>query len=146
MENKKQKAIICDVDGTAAIIGNRSPYNAAKAHIVDEPNWPVLITLKLFKKEGYQIILITGREDKFKMQTAIFFEKWLGWTEKKDYILFMRATGDRRKDAFYKKEIYDTLIAPKFDVLFAMEDRNQMVNAYRNDMKLPCFQVAPGDF
>lgn len=141
----KKNAIICDIDGTAAIIGNRSPFNATKAHIVDTPNWPVLTLLKVFKKEGYQIIFVTGREDKYKMQTLSFIEKYTGWTEK-DFILYMRKTGDRRKDVYFKTEIYNSKIKPDFEVLFALEDRNQMVDGYRNGMNVPCFQVAEGNF
>lgn len=146
MNVERQKAIIVDVDGTFAILGNRNPFNAAKAHILDEPNWPVITTVKLYKNAGYQIIFVTGRENKYHMQTVSFIEKYAGWTENKDYILFMREIGDRRKDAFYKTEIYNKHIKEQYDVLFALEDRNQMVDAYRNDMKIPCFQVAPGDF
>lgn len=146
MKDNKQKAIICDIDGTFAILGNRNPFNASKAHIVDEPNWPVITTVKLFKNAGYKIFFITGRENKFKMQTVTFIEKYTGWVPDKDYTLFMRAIGDRRKDAFYKTEIYDKYIKTNYDVLFAMEDRNQMVDAYRNEMKIPCFQVQPGNF
>ena len=146
MKDTKQKAIIVDVDGTFAILGKRSPYNATNAHIVDEPNWPVITTVKLFKQTGFKIMFVTGREDKFKMQTVTFIEKFTGWTPDKDYTLFMRKTGDRRKDSFYKAEIYNTYIKENYDVLFALEDRNQMVDAYRKDMNVPCFQVNYGDF
>ena len=44
---------------------------------------------------------------------------------KYDY-LFMRKTGDKRKDSEVKSEIYFTNIHYKFNVLFAIDDRKQV--------------------
>lgn len=142
----KTKCILCDIDGTLAILGKRSPYNASIAHIVDTLNVAVAETIMLFKNNGVKIIFITGRERKYESQTKEFIAKHLGWSEGIDYDLYMREDFDRRKDAIYKREIYDKFIEPNHQVLFALEDRNQMVEMYRHDLGLMCFQVADGNF
>jgi hypothetical protein len=142
----KKLAIICDIDGTLATVGKRSPYFAGKADIVDSANMPVVETVKLFKQAGYEIIFVTGREEKFMDVTLRQIAKYTGWINGSDYILHMRKNSDRRKDCEYKEEIYNTHIAPFYNVLFALEDRDQMVKAYRDVMNVPCMQVAWGNF
>lgn len=141
----KRKAIICDIDGTLAKLGKRSPYYAGKAHIVDTPNMPVVNTVKLYKEAGYTIIFVTGREKKFEAQSITQIETYCGF-KSDEYLLYMRENGDRQKDATFKTDIYNKFIKPDYDVLFALEDRNQMVEAYRNVMNVTCFQVAEGNF
>lgn len=58
----------------------------------------------------------------------------------------MRAAGDYRKDAVIKKEMFDTQIEGKYFVEFVLDDRNQVVDLWRKDLNLPCFQVYYGDF
>jgi len=62
-----------------------------------------------------------------------------------DYTLFMRPDGDFRADNIVKQEIYDTHIKGKHDVLFVMDDRQQVVDMWRRN-GLTCFQVAEGNF
>lgn len=71
------KAIICDLDGTLAHIGDRSPYNAAKCDEVDTPNVPVIETVRLFYQAGYKILFVSGREDKDRASTLRFIAKHL---------------------------------------------------------------------
>lgn len=71
------KAIICDLDGTLAHIGNRSPYNASLCDVVDTPNVPVVETVRLYHQAGYKIIFVSGREDKDRAPTMRFIAKHL---------------------------------------------------------------------
>jgi len=50
-----------------------------------------------------------------------------------------------RKDVIIKQEIYEEHIKDKYDVLFVMDDRNQVVEFWRS-IGLTCFQVAEGNF
>lgn len=153
------KAIICDLDGTMALMNGRNPYDASTCD-QDLPNTPVIETIKLFNDVGYTIIFCSGREDKFREPTERFIGKHFkkkGWenvldgtgfcppVSVRDYHLLMRKTGDQRKDAIIKKEIFDNNIRDKFNVLFVLDDRNQVVEGWR-DIGLTCFQVAEGDF
>lgn len=135
------KAIICDLDGTLALINGRNPYDASQCH-QDLLNEPVYKVLDLFEKQGYQIILLSGREDTYMPQTKLFLEK-----HKVNYhFLYMRNAGDYRKDAVIKKELYQNEIENKFFIEFLLDDRNQVVDMWRKELNLPCFQVNYGNF
>jgi hypothetical protein len=59
--------------------------------------------------------------------------------------LYMRPEGDMRKDAIVKLEIFDNEIRDNYDVQFALDDRNQVVEAYRS-IGLTVLQVTDGEF
>ncbi|WP_281310449.1 AAA family ATPase [Flavobacterium flavigenum] len=135
------KAIICDLDGTLALMNGRNPFDASKCD-EDEINNPVANVLRNYKKLGYEILLVSGREDRYKEPTLRFLQ-----THEIEYDdLIMRKTKDSRKDSIIKTEIYNESIKDKYFVEFVLDDRNQVVDTWRNDLKLPCFQVYYGDF
>ena len=135
------KAIICDLDGTLALMNGRNPFDATKCD-EDEINNPVANVLRNYKKLGYEILLVSGREDRYKEPTLRFLQKH----EIEYDDLIMRKTKDSRKDSIIKTEIYNEFIKDKYFVEFVLDDRNQVVDTWRNDLKLPCFQVYYGDF
>ena len=135
------KAIICDLDGTLALMNGRNPFDAIKCD-EDEINNPVANVLRNYKKLGYNILLVSGREDRYKEPTLRFLKKH----EIEYDNLIMRKSKDSRKDSIIKTEIYNEFIKDKYFVEFVLDDRNQVVDTWRNDLKLPCFQVYYGDF
>jgi predicted kinase len=141
-DSSKPKAIICDIDGSLAILGDRSPYDAAKSDEVDSPNMPVVETVRLYYEAGYKVIFCSGREDKFEDVTKSFIERCLPGIE---YQLFMRKTADFRGDDVVKEEIFNNNIRDNYYVLMVMDDRNRTTIKWR-EIGLTCFQVAPGDF
>jgi predicted kinase len=135
------KAIICDLDGTLALMNGRNPFDASRCD-EDELNNPVANVLINYKNLGYKIILLSGREDKFEAPTLKFLSN-----NSIDFdVLLMRKTADSRKDSIIKREIFDAEIRDKYFVEFVLDDRNQVVNMWRNELQLPCFQVYYGDF
>ena len=145
-------AVLCDLDGTLALIHDRSPYDASDCDIKDLPNTPVIETVLAHYHAGRKIIFCSGREDKFRPETIRFIEKHLltddpqtGEVEPIGYQLFMRKTDDFRKDAIIKEEIYQNEIEGKYNVLMVLDDRNQVVDFWRAK-GLTCFQVAEGNF
>ena len=60
--------------------------------------------------------------------------------------IFMRKFGDKRKDSTVKEELFWTHVAPKYDIEFALDDRQQVVDHTREVLKIPVLQVAPGLF
>jgi len=58
----------------------------------------------------------------------------------------MRAKGDNRKDAVIKGELYEEHVKAKYNVVVVFDDRNQMVDYWRQEAGVPCFQVNYGDF
>ena len=135
------KAVICDLDGTLSLLNGRDPYNAATCDN-DLLNEPVAAALKMAKQQGYQVILLSGREDKFREPTVRFLNKHqIGYD-----LLLMRTSNDFRKDNIIKRELFEGEIQGKYFVEFLLDDRNQVVDMWRKDLHLPCFQVNYGDF
>jgi hypothetical protein len=58
----------------------------------------------------------------------------------------MRPEGDNRKDSIVKRELFDTHVRNKFYIDFVLDDRDQVVDMWRNDLGLTCLQVDWGDF
>lgn len=136
-----RNAIISDLDGTLALLNGRSPYDASTCEndILNEAVYSTLLALLTFHK--VPLIIVSGREDTYKPET----ERWLLKNGIKPELLLMRKAKDYRQDAVIKKEIYETEIKPKFNVRLVLDDRDQVVEMWR-DLGLPCFQVADGDF
>lgn len=142
MDPKLPYAIMCDLDGTLALIEARNPYDASRCDEVDVLNEPVAATVLQFQQAGYQIIFVSGRKDTYEPQTRRFIEKHLSGMP---YLLYMRQAEDNRKDSLVKSEIFELHIAGKFNPFFVLDDRNQVVEQWR-EMGLTVFQVADGNF
>lgn len=145
--DKLPKAIIFDIDGTIAKMYGRSPYDLEKCG-EDKPNKWVVDILKMYNKLNYRIVLLSGRhagnhddENKFRKIT----EEWLYDNEIPYNDLFMRRWNDVRKDDIVKQEILFNEVAPKYNVVCAFDDRNQVVEMWRR-IGIPCAQVDFGDF
>lgn len=116
--------IICDIDGTLAELGDRSPYDTAKCES-DKLNWAVYIILYKFcydKDNPYTIILMSGREEKFRPET----ERWLKYHNVPYHRLFMRATGDNRRDSVVKHELFENHVRNVYNPIFVLDDRFQV--------------------
>lgn len=132
------EAIMCDLDGTLALLNGRDPYDASTCEN-DLPNIPVVKVVLQFRH--LKLICVSGREDKYREQTVRWLEKTLGYKPE----LYMRKAGDMRKDSIVKRELFDANIRDKYRVIFVLDDRNQVVEMWRN-MGITCLQVADGDF
>ena len=135
--------VIFDLDGTFAFLGDRSPYDASRAE-GDEVNAAVHFVYQAIRtgKPESAVLLVSGREERWRPET----ERWLAKHGVIYEGLYLRRTGDRRKDTVVKREIYERHIAGKYAVRVVFEDRDQVVRLWRDDLNLPCFQVAWGDF
>ena len=132
-------AVIVDMDGTLALMNGRSPYDVSCCDL-DLPNYPVLETVQKLQ-DSKTIIIMSGRTDDGKEKT----ESWLRKYEVKYQHIYMRATGDMRKDSIIKQELYERFIRDKFNISFILDDRQQVVDMWRG-LGLTVFQVAEGDF
>lgn len=132
-------AILCDIDGTLAHMDGRSPYEWARVgeDKLDE-KIAKLLTLLSYK---YKIILVSGRDSVCRIETEAWLRKYNVHYDE----LFMRPIDDSRKDTLIKQEILDNDIKGKFNVFAVLDDRNQVVEMWR-DNGLTCFQVADGNF
>ena len=132
-----EEVIICDLDGTLAIHNGRTPFEYHKCD-TDLPNRPVV---ELVKRLGLPVIYMSGRDDSCFKKT----KQWLRDHGLPEGELLMRTTGDRRKDAVVKRELYEQHIEGKYEILFVLDDRDQVVDLWRKDLGLTCLQVAYGD-
>jgi len=141
MEQDKSlpKAIMCDLDGTLAIL-HRNPYDASTCE-TDELNIPVANIVKTYQQLGHKVLLVSGRMDKYQPQT----ERWLAKHDIHYDALIMRKANDVRKDSLIKEEIFNEHIFGKWQVDFVLDDRRQVVDMWRK-IGLLCCQVAPGEF
>ena len=138
-----QKAVIVDMDGTLALFGEESPYDRDMSK--DKLNYPVAMIVWMLNYTDLadvRILIVSGRKNKYLKDT----EKWL----KKHKIIYKdifmpRADNDNRKDVIIKTEIYEKHIKDKYEVLFVLDDRDQVVELWRG-LGLVCFQVADGNF
>lgn len=127
-------AVIFDRDGTLASVDWCRP--AAR----DDASWarfnaalpfdavvPYVAALLHSIRPGVTRIMTTGRMDNLRPQLS-------DWLTKHDLpidLLLMRAYGDTRKDSIVKQEIYDTQIAPFYDVVLVVDDRPQVCDMWR---------------
>ena len=176
-----KKTIIFDLDGTLAHIDDRRKKSTISGKRInengksvpkldwdvffdpvniklDKPNYPVISMAQLYHKDGYRIVIFSGRNDRS-------FDATVDWLKKYDVPfdnLVMRpdkfksksfpiangnpATPDMRfmPDEILKKKMLDIFV-DKDDVLMCVDDRQKVVDMWRSE-GLTCFQVAPGDF
>ncbi len=139
-------AIICDIDGTLALRNGRSPFDLEKID-EDNINEPVRKVLEKYS-DSHTIILISGRNKGIKVNEDKYYWKTLDWCKRYNVPvdnLLMREVDDNRKDWFIKKDLYNTYIKNKYNISFVFDDRNQVVDMWRNE-GIPCFQVWYEDF
>ncbi len=146
-----KKAIIVDIDGTIADLTHRlhwikNPHGVKDwkrffaAAYKDKPKKQVIELIK-FLAEHYHIIFLTGRPRLIEGITI----RWLlnhfpSSKESRKYSMIMRLDGDIRPDHKIKKEIYKNQIQKKFEVIGVFEDRQRVVDMWR-ELGLTCYQV-----
>lgn len=137
-------AIICDLDGTLSLFaekGHRGPYDASRC--AEDDCHPVVRNLLEvhYRFLHWDILYVSGREEQYRPQTHTFFRRH----HVPPGALYMRQTGDHRKDWVVKGELFDAHIRGRYDVRFVLDDRQQVVDYWRH-RGLVCLQVAPGAF
>ena len=141
VNESKPNAVIFDIDGTLAHTqGKRGMFDWDKVgvDVVDEK---LRETVRAYKKAGYKIIIITGRD-------GLSLEKTIQWFVDNNIpfdFLYTKAENDFRKDSITKVEIYNQNIKGRYNVLCAYDDRDQAVAMWRG-LGVKCYQVAEGTF
>lgn len=147
----KEKIIICDLDGTLCNTAHRKHFmeqnpkdwSSFYAGIPNDPinRWCYELIGRVNAVQPYiNIILVSGRPEKYRKNTEDWLHKYGIVAD-----LFMRKDGDFRADAIVKKEIYEQHIKPFYDVLFCIDDRQRVVDMWR-EQGLVCLQCAWGNF
>jgi len=140
LDPKLPNAVIFDMDGTLSHMVNRGPFDWDKVYR-DDLDIIVARQLEMHKNNGDKILIVSGRDSSCKKETSEWLEMYgLGFDD-----IFMRKEGDYRKDSIIKEEIYLNHIKGKYNILIAYDDRNQVVDKWR-ELGIKCFQVNPGNF
>lgn len=132
----KPTAIMVDIDGTLAHMQDRSPYDYSKV-MSDTLDDAIADITRKYKT----VVIMSGRPESCREDT----ENWLRKHAVRFDKLFMRTTDDNRKDSIVKLELYKEHVEPNYNILFVLDDRNQVVKMWR-EQGLKCLQVAEGDF
>lgn len=148
----KHDAIIIDLDGTICDLEHRRHYVRGEGKkdwksffaelCNDTVNQAVQYVYQMACRSGTIVIFLSGRPSEYRKET----EKWLKDHNLDGYFaLFMRPFNNKEDDAIIKEQLYRSYVEPYFNVQFVLDDRNRVVNMWRQ-IGLHCFQVAPGDF
>lgn len=141
IDSKLKDCYIVDIDWTLAFMDDkRSPYDFTK---VDWDRLNIFLKKMLDSlMEKYDIIIMSWRGSECRAET----KKWLRDNNVACTKLYMRAEWDTRSDTIVKKELYTKHILDKYNVLWVFDDRQKVVDLWRLDLNLPCFQVYYGEF
>ncbi|MCL4297036.1 MAG: polynucleotide kinase [Anaerolineae bacterium] len=144
----KDEIVIFDIDGTLADISARQHHLLKKPKdweaffqgmARDKPIAPMLRLCNTLYEAGFQIILCSGRPEKYREET----ETWLSRYGVKCHALLLRPSNDRRSDVVIKREMLHTIERSR--IAFIVEDRSRVVNMWREEGFI-CLQCAPGEF
>lgn len=119
--SKKQNAIIVDLDGTLFNMGNRGPFDWEKVGLdtINPVVELVVNAVREYAMNNIKIILLSGRDESCRKHTEKSLEdNGIDYDE-----LHMRKKNDFRKDTIIKEEIYWNEVEPRYNVLFAVDDR-----------------------
>lgn len=133
-------AIIVDIDGTLAHMGDRSPYDWDRVG-EDSVDEGVRSIINSADPEDW-IIVMSGRDGSSELRT-------LEWIIKNDIrydTILMRDPGDMRPDWIVKNEIFQEYVAGAYRIRYVLDDRDQVVHLWRDKLGLPTYQVAEGNF
>ncbi|MFE7580414.1 AAA family ATPase [Streptomyces gardneri] len=134
-------AVMCDIDGTLALRGDRGPYDFTRCDL-DLLNVSVRDALRAFRSaESDRIVLLSGRSEDHREIT----EAWLARHGVPYDELWMRASGDGRGDDIVKAELFDAHVRHRYAVRVSLDDRDRVVALWRR-MGLPTWQVNYGNF
>lgn len=134
------KAILVDVDGTLAHNnGHRGFYEYER--VGNDEVIEVIAEMVRRYCVDHTIIVMSGRDDSCERATRV----WLNDNNIPFDAIYMRRTGDKRKDTIVKIELFDKHVRDNYNVQFVLDDRASVVEAWRS-IGLRVLQVAPGDF
>lgn len=148
---QKEEKWILDVDGTLFTRrpGGRGPFDWDRV-IEDDPNTPVIRVVRAMAMAGEGFVVVSGRLDVCRrdtetaLQRHVFVGTPLGaWTP--DDLLMRDKAREFMPDHELKKEILYRDIIPRYNVIGAIDDRNRVVEMWRQE-GIFCMQVADGNF
>ena len=148
-----KSTVIFDLDGTLALVDKRreiakKPNGKINFDIfydpqyieLDEPNSFVIDLAKMYKRDGYEIVIVSGRSDRTKEATDRWLEKY--------GVLYDRMIMRKRKNFTPDNELKERWLEKYLDpdnIHVVVDDRQRVVDMWRRN-GLDVFQVANGNF
>ncbi len=148
-----KKIVIVDIDGTVANIDERvkhiqvKPKDWKKFYAEagnDTPIQEIIHLVHALDDFGYEVVFCTGRNESSRDLTLAWIDQHIGGGYRAENLL-MRRDGDYRPDHEVKLEAVVQARISIQDIAFVLEDRDQMVRAWR-DLGVRCLQVADGNY
>lgn len=139
-------ADICDIDGTiASCEGVRSPYDYSRVKY-DHSRDSVIDMLWDRHKAGKKLILMSGRPDINDVCRDTM--EWLYAHNVPPFEMLLMRPADRQQinDAIIKRDLFDDNIRGKYNIGLVFDDRDRVVDMWRQQLGLNCCQVNYGDF
>lgn len=149
-----KNTIIVDMDGTLSDATHRAElaqqgyWDFFHEASIDDPICnEVAEFCKMASDNGYELIILTGRNEKFREIT----KEWLVFKSVRSYFdeILMRPDNDFSKDVDMKIALLEGHFGSKEkvleNVLFCLDDRDGVVEGFR-DYGLACWQVKQGDY
>jgi len=135
--------IICDFDGTlvniAPIANFVGDWDEFHPRTFDCPPNQAIIDFMALMEEHYEVVVVTGKGDNFYPQMCDWVTKYCFAPD----AILMRPVGNFMSDAELKPFLMEQEYGPDWEssVLFALEDRDKMVDAWRA-LGITCLQCA----
>lgn len=101
----------------------------------DKPNYPMIDLAKKYKKDGFEVIVLTGRPDLVEDVTKEWLEKY---GVEYDQLIMRNRSSHYLKAVVYKEKVYKTII--KSDVFCAYDDEEEIVQMW-NSLGITAFKV-----
>lgn len=114
------------VDGTLAKMNGRSPFEWHRVS-EDTPNYFVVDIVRALYKDGYRIVVMSGRDGVCYDDT----KQWLVNNNIPFDHLLMRAKNDQRPDTIIKEELYWQHVDKAYAVKFVIDDRPKVCRMWR---------------
>lgn len=129
-------AVIVDLDGTLASVQwrvhhvGRRPKNwkAFFAGMADDTPVPWVVDLLRADHGDAAKLIVSGRPEDYRGVC----EEWLARHDIPYDELILRASGDHRPDHVVKAELFEQVIAARYDVVFVVDDRPTVVEMWRS--------------
>ena len=149
MIRRKPQAIILDLDGTLCDCEHRvhfmrerpkrrEEFHSACVHDSVIPASKAIIDMA--EEKGIRVILLSARPIRFKPQTE-------GWLKRNHihYDQLILSSHPELSDPDYKIKMYKELIEPFNEVIFTVDDRDTVVQMWRQN-GLTCLDIAGNHF
>ena len=142
----KEDVAICDLDGSLALFGSKSPYERDfENDIINEQVLNILWgAISNPKSSVKKVFFFSGRNSKYREQTLEFLNK-CGFADKLHFELHMRKENDMRRDSLVKMEMYEELIRGKYNLSFVIDDRLQVIEEVWNKIGAFVLNVNQGN-